>query len=64
MTYDEAMKLACAVRDALPESVRVRLKAIDVAPKLHQGMITLRVYAVNQTAPDPTPFIFRVEELS
>lgn len=63
MTRDEAFHLAARVRDALPWSTRQRLKAIDVIPRLHDGMLTIRVYAKNQTAEDPEPFVFRIEEL-
>ena len=38
---------------ALPEEDLARFKAIDLAPKLHQGMLTLRLYFRNTTAPDP-----------
>lgn len=44
-------------------AIRQRLKAIDVCPRLHQGMLTIRVYAVAQTAEDPPPFVFKSEEL-
>jgi hypothetical protein len=63
MTQPEAHLLACKVRDGLPMPLRQRLKAIDVCPRLHQGMLTIRVYAVAQTAEDPPPFVFTAEEL-
>jgi stage III sporulation protein SpoIIIAA len=63
MTRDEAQQIAAGVRDHLSMGVRQRLKAIDVCPKLHQGMLTIRVYAHNQTAEDPPPFVFLAEEL-
>ena len=62
MTRDEAQWLAAFVRSGLPKSVEQRLKAIHVAPKLHQGMLTIRVFCVNQTAEDPEPFVFSADE--
>ena len=63
LTRDEAVKLARGIRDALPESYRQRLKAIHVAPRLHAGMTTIRVFTVNVTADDPAPYIFSVDDL-
>ena len=63
MTREEAHELAGRVRDGLPGSMRQRLKAIHVAPKLHQGMLTIRVYAISQTAEEPEAFIFAAQEL-
>ena len=63
MTREEGRELAGRVRDALPWATRQRLKAIHVAPHLHQGMLTIRVFTVNETAPDPDPFVFLTEEL-
>lgn len=63
MNHADAWILASAVRDALPMSMRQRLKAIHVSPHLHQGHTTIRVFTVNQTAPDPVPFVFLAEEL-
>lgn len=64
MTTQEARELAAAVRDRLPMAMRQRVKAIHVIPRLHQGMLTIRVFAVNRTAEDPEPFIFGAEELT
>ena len=64
MTRDEALELAGKVRDGLPWAMRQRLKAIHVAPKLHQGMLTIRVYAINQTAEEPESFVFAAEDLA
>ena len=63
MTRDEAHDLAWAVRMGLPTQARVRLKAIHVMPKLHEGFLTIRVFMVNQTADDPEPFVFVAEEI-
>lgn len=63
MTRTEAQQIAAAVRDNLPPSSRQRLKAIDVIPKLHDGMLTIRVYMVNKTADEPDVHIFKREEI-
>ena len=63
MTKAEARELAGKVRDGLPVAMRQRLKAVHVAPKLHQGMLTIRVYAISQTAEEPEAFIFAAQEL-
>jgi hypothetical protein len=42
---------------------RARLKAIDVVPKLHDGMLTIRVYMTTKTADEPTAHIFKAEEI-
>jgi hypothetical protein len=47
----------------MPHDMAWRVKSIDVCPKLHQGMLTIRVYMKNVTAEDPEPFIFPVEEI-
>ena len=63
MTHWEAGSLALKVRQALPGDMERRLKAIHVIPRLHQGMLTIRVYCVPRTAEDPEPFVFNREEL-
>lgn len=63
MTRQEAQSIAQGVRDHLPMGARQRLKAIDVCPKLHSGMLTIRVYMTNQTAEEPEAFIFKAEEI-
>ncbi len=63
MTRQEAQGIAQGVRDHLPMNMRQRLKSIDVCPKLHSGMLTIRVYMVNQTAEEPEAFIFKSEEI-
>lgn len=47
----------------MPMEMRQRLKSIDVLPKLHSGMLTIRVYCVNKTAEEPESYIFKNEEL-
>ena len=63
MTRDEAHYLAQGVRDHMPVPARQRLKSIDVCPKLHDGMLTIRIYMVNKTAEEPEAFIFKSEEI-
>ncbi len=63
MTRQEAHQIAQGIRDHLPMSQRQRLKAIDVIPKLHDGMLTIRVYMTNKTADEPEAHIFRAEEI-
>ncbi len=63
MTRQEAQEIAQGVRDKLPFSARQRLKAIDVVPKLHSGMLTIRVYMTNVTAEEPEAFVFKAEEI-
>lgn len=63
MHKEEARALAQAVRDTLPHRMRTRLKAIHVAPRLHSGHLTLRVFMTTVTADDPPEYIFACEEL-
>ena len=63
MTRDEAKQLAGFVRSGLPKSMEQRLKAIHVAPKLHQGMLTIRVFMVSQAAEEPEFFVFAADEI-
>lgn len=63
MTRDEAKWLASFVRAGLPKSMETRLKAIHIAPHLHEGHTTIRVFTVPKTADDPEPFVFAADEL-
>lgn len=63
MLKEQAHEIARGVRDCLPMQMRQRLKAIDVCPKLHNGMLTIRVYMVNVTADEPAAFTFLPEEI-
>ena len=63
MTQDEARELAGYVRDGLPMRMRQRLKAVHIAPRIHNGHLTIRVFMVPLAAEDPEPFIFGAEEL-
>ena len=63
MTREEGHDLACAVRSGLPGRMMIRLKSIHVAPKLHSGHLTIRIFMVPQTAEDPEPFVFAADEL-
>jgi hypothetical protein len=40
-----------------------RLKSIHVVRRLHEGMLTIRVFFVNVTKEDPEPSIFTREDL-
>ena len=63
MIYEEARQIAKSVFTVLNMDSQSRLKGIDVIPRLHRGMLTIRIYFVNQVADDPEPFIFKKEEL-
>lgn len=63
VTNNEAKVIANAVRAALPDSQRRRLKAIHLQTRLHDAMITIRVFMYNVTAPDPEAYVFGVDEL-
>lgn len=63
MTRDEALVFARGVRDALPWSYRQRLKAIHIAPRLHQAMTTVRIFTTTVTADDAEPHVFGADEL-
>ncbi len=63
MTRKEAHRIASGIRDALSMDQLARLKAIDVCPKLHDGMMTIRVYMTHRTAEEPEAHIFRSEEI-
>jgi len=63
MTHVEARALARGIVDHLPIRDIPRLKGMDVCPRLHQGMLTIRVYFTNSTAPDPDPYIFKADEI-
>ena len=63
MTREDAWTLAHFITLAMPEEDVARLKAMDVIPRLHKGMLTIRVYFKNSTAPDPEPYIFTAEEI-
>jgi len=63
MNRDQAELIARVVKMALASEARHRLKSIDVCPKLHEGMLTIRVYMVNKTAEEPEAHIFKAEEI-
>jgi len=63
MTRSEAQNVAAAAVAQLSPEARLRFKAVDVIPRLHQGMLTIRLYFFNHTAPDPEPYIFTAEEI-
>jgi len=48
---------------ALSFAENSRLKAIHVSEHLHQGMLTIRVFMVPNTAPDPEVAIVTSEEI-
>jgi len=64
MTRQEAKVLAEQIASHLPESLRKRLKSIDILPRLHNGMLTIRVYCISQSADEPESFIFLSEEIT
>lgn len=63
MNRVEATRVAAAVKAAIPDGMRSRLKAIDVVPKLHSGMCTIRLYMYNQVAEEPEAFNFASKEI-
>lgn len=63
MTREEAKILAWAVQAGLPGECLGRLKAIHIAPRIHQSMLTVRIFMVPSTALDPEPYIFAADEL-
>lgn len=63
LSEGEAKVLAWGVINALPVRMRQQFKAVHIVPRLHSGMMTVRVFCVNQTAEDPEPFIFTLEDL-
>ena len=64
LTRQEALCIASAVRENLPESQRRRLKSIHLQTRLHDAMITIRVFMTSSTAPDPEAYIFDKDELN
>jgi hypothetical protein len=64
MTRDNAHGICCAIVQHLDTMDRARLKSIHVVTRLHDGMITFRLYFVSQPHEDPAPFIFDERELS
>ena len=63
MNREDAGRIANAVANALTDFQQRRLKAIHVHPRLHDGMLTIRVHMTNQAAEEPELFIFPAEEL-
>lgn len=63
MNRVEATRLAQAIKANLPDSMRERLKNIDIIPKLHDGMCTIRLYMFNKVAEEPEAFIFPSKEI-
>jgi len=63
MNRDQARRIGKAILAAMPHDMAWRVKAMDVAPKLHQGMMTIRIYMKNVSAPEPEVYIFKEEEL-
>lgn len=64
MNRADANKIAYAVANALTDYQQRRLKAIHIHPRLHDGMLTIRVHMANQAADEPEFFIFSADELS
>ena len=63
MTRTDARNIARAIALNLSPDQISRLKAIEVNPKLHDSMLTIRVYMRNRTADEPVPHIFNAEEI-
>jgi len=62
-TREQAREVAKAIVAKLTADDRRRFKAIDVLPRLHAGMLTIRLYFVNQQAGEPESFLFPREEI-
>lgn len=63
MTRSEAYVLAHTLANSMPSRDRRRLKSIDVLPRLHKGMLTIRCYFINEAAEEPESYIFNAEDL-
>ena len=63
MNRVEATRLAQAIKGNLPADMRKRLKNIDIIPKLHEGMCTIRLYMYSKAAEEPEAFIFPSKEI-
>lgn len=63
MTRAEANRIASAIKENLPESERGRLKAIHIMPKLHSGMLTIRLHMYSWDTEEPEAHIFTNEEI-
>lgn len=59
----EARVIACKVRDALPMQMRQRLKGIEVVPRLNEERLTIRVFFIPISAPDPETHNFEAHTL-
>ena len=63
MTQAEAAAIAKAIKGTLPQRDRDDLKAIHVMPKLHNGMLTIRLHFYSRAADEPEAFIFADKEI-
>ena len=62
-TKSYARDIATVIREALTDDQRRRLKSIHIHTRIHDGMMTIRVFMKNSTADDPEPYIFHAEDL-
>lgn len=63
LTREEGRVLAGRVRDGLPMRMRQRLKAVHVVARLNEGITTVRVFTVPESAADPESYIYGAEEI-
>ena len=63
MTPREAQRIAHILFHALSIDQMRRVKAIHVVPRLHDAMLTIRVFMVNKSGEDNEPYVFNREEL-
>jgi len=63
MTAFEARAIASALKHVLLPSVGKRMKAIHVIPRLHEGVLTIRVFSVPHTAEEPASYMYNAEEI-
>lgn len=63
LSREEGRQLAGAMRDGLPMRMRQRLKAVHVVARLHEGMTTVRIFTVPETAADPETYIYTSDEI-
>jgi hypothetical protein len=62
VTVDEAHKVAKAIMLALPG--RMRVKAVHVHPRNHEGVLNIRVFAYPTSPDEPEAYIFTSEEVA
>jgi hypothetical protein len=63
VTREQAKQVAQAILNELTLDQRRRFKAVDILPRLHSGMLTIRLYFINKAAEEPESYQFPREEL-